>query len=277
MKQVHRRLLSLAITLVAFLAFAGWVGQEQEELKVEVETESKDAKIFSFLSPFDVDGIVLENSHGRFELTRERDQAEDIGRWRLNAPLKLDADLVVIEGILAQALPIRRRLDVPNPQNKPLEERLSDYALGKPAQTLTLMAGTKKKRFSLGWGTALIRAFTRLLKTDTIVTVADTLRHQLEKSLFDLRQKQLVEFERDTVVSLRVALGDKVLEFRKEASGWRLFDGEEGNPVALQRMEDLLQDLGALKFNRILSEELPEDLRAGRHGEPLGLYAQRWR
>ena len=86
MKQVHRRLLSLAITLVAFLAFAGWVGQEQEELKVEVETESKDAKIFfCFLSPFDVDGIVMENSHGRFELIRERDRAEDIGRWRLNA------------------------------------------------------------------------------------------------------------------------------------------------------------------------------------------------
>ena len=34
-----------------FLAFAGWVGQEQEELKVEVETESKDAKIFRFLAP----------------------------------------------------------------------------------------------------------------------------------------------------------------------------------------------------------------------------------
>ena len=115
MKQVHRRLLSLAITLVAFLAFAGWVGQEQEELKVEVETESKDAKIFSFLSPFDVDGIVMENSHGRFELIRERDRAEDIGRWRLNAPMELDADLVVVEGILAQALPIRRRLDVPQP------------------------------------------------------------------------------------------------------------------------------------------------------------------
>ena len=87
-KRVHRRLLSLAITLVAFLAFAGWVGQEQEELKVEVETESKDAEFFVF-EPFDVDGIVMENSHGRFELIRERDRAEDIGRWRLNAPMEL--------------------------------------------------------------------------------------------------------------------------------------------------------------------------------------------
>ena len=262
MKQVHRRLLSLAITLVAFLAFAGWVGQEQEELKVEVETESKDAKIFSFLSPFDVDGIVMENSHGRFELIRERDRAEDIGRWRLNAPMELDADLVVVEGILAQALPIRRRLDVPNPHNKPLEERLRDYALVKPAQTLTLKSGDKEETVQFGMGNSFDKSvYARLLKTDTIVTVADTLRHQLEKSLFDLRQKQLAEFERDTVVSLRVELGDKILDFRKEASGWRLFDGDEGEPVAMQRMEDLLQDLGALKFNRILSEELPEGLK----------------
>ena len=262
MKQVHRRLLSLGITLVAFLAFAGWVGQEQEELKVEVETESKDAKIFSFLSPFDVDGIVLENSHGRFELTRERDSAEDIGRWRLSAPKKLEADLVVVEGILAQALPIRRRLDVPNPQNKPFEERLKDYALGKPAQTLTLKSGDKAETVQFGMGNSFDKSvYARLMQTDTIVTVADTLRHQLEKSLFDLRQKQLVEFERNAVVSLRVELGDKLLDFRKEASGWRLFDGAEAEPVALQRMEDLLQDLGALKFNRILSEELPEDLK----------------
>ena len=149
----------------------------------------------------------------------------------------------------------------PNPHNKPLEERLR-YALVKPAQTLTLKSGDKEETVQFGMGNSFDKSvYARLLKTDTIVTVADTLRHQLEKSLFDLRQKQLAEFERDTVVSLRVELGDKILDFRKEASGWRLFDGDEGEPVAMQRMEDLLQDLGALKFNRILSEELPEGLK----------------
>ena len=61
MKQVHRRFISLLITLVAFLGIAHWVGEDQEELKVEAETESKDAKIFSFLSPLDVDGLELVN------------------------------------------------------------------------------------------------------------------------------------------------------------------------------------------------------------------------
>ena len=72
MKQVHRRFLSLLITLIGFLAIAHWVGQDQEALKVSAETESKDAKIFSFLSPLEVDGLSLRNEHGEFELVRER-------------------------------------------------------------------------------------------------------------------------------------------------------------------------------------------------------------
>ena len=56
----------------------------------------------------------------------------------------------MVEGILAQALPIRRRLDVPNPHNKPLEERLRDYALVKPAQPPSRAATKKKLSFGMG-------------------------------------------------------------------------------------------------------------------------------
>ena len=262
MKQVHRRFISLLITLVAFLGIAHWVGEDQEELKVEAETESKDAKIFSFLSPLDVDGLELVNRHGRFELVRERASMEDIGRWRLLKPQVLDADVLVVEGILAQALPIRRRLVVPNPDKVPLEERLESYGIEPPTQSLTLKSGTKVETVAFGMDNAFDKSlYAYLQATGEIVTVANTLRHQLGKSLFDLRKKQLVEFERSAVTSLVVTHKSKRLGFHKVDGRWTLRDATMEAPVAKDRIEDLLQDLRALTFNRIIPDARADFIR----------------
>ena len=255
MKQVHRRLISLTIAVFGFLLVANFVGQEQEVLKVEAEAESKDAKIYSFLSPLEIDAIEIVNQHGRFELTRERSANEEVGRWRLLKPNLLDADLLVVEGILAQALPVRRRLTLPNPDNLSLQERLKNYELAPPMQSLSLKGGSKTETIDFGMSNAFDKSlYAHLQATQEIVTVADSLRHQLRKSLFDLRNKQLSEFERERVTSLAVVHGARRLEFSKVGDRWSLRDGKMEAPVATDRMEDLLQDLRALKFNRIIAE-----------------------
>ena len=258
MKQVHRRFLSLLITLIGFLAIAHWVGQDQEALKVSAETESKDAKIFSFLSPLEVDGLSLSNEHGEFELVRERSSSDDVGRWKVVKPQVFDADLLVVEGILAQALPIRRRLVVPNPENLSLEKRLENYGMRPAPESLTLRRGTQTETVDFGMGNAFDKSlYAHLRATNEIVTVADTLRHQLKKSIFDLRKKQLVEFERSKVTSLNITHQGKALEFQKRDGRWSLRNTKMEAPVAKDRMDDLLQDLRALKFNRIIAEEAP--------------------
>ncbi len=258
MKQVHRRLLSLGVAVVGFLGLANFVGQEQEVLKVEAESESKDAKIYSFLSPLEIDGIELVNQHGRFELARVRDSAEEVGRWRLLTPKAFDADLLVVEGVLAQALPVRRRLTVPNPEERTLEERLEAYDLSSPQESLTLKSGDKRERVHFGMGNGFDKSiYVHLQETQEIVTVADSLRHQLGKSLFDLRDKQLIDFERSDVVSLEVGHRAKKLTFQLQGDRWKLLGDKGDAPVAEDRLQDLLQDLRALKFNRIVSEEQP--------------------
>jgi len=257
-KQVHRRLLSLGIAVVGFLALANFVGEEQEVLKTQAESESKDAKIYSFLSPLEIDGIELVNQHGRFTLIRQRDSSEDVGEWRLVKPSELDADLLVVEGVLAQALPVRRRLTVPNPEGRSLDERLKSYELSPPQQSLILKSGDTSERVDFGMGNAFDKSlYVHLQETQEIVTIGDSLRHQLGKSLFDLRDKQLIDFERSEVVSLEIEHQKKRLTFQNETGRWKLRGDKGDAPVAKDRIEDLLQDLRALKFNRIVSEQSP--------------------
>ena len=256
MKQVHRRFLSLVITLVGFLAIAQWVGQEQEELKVEAENVSKDAKIFSTLSPLEVDRIELRNQHGRFTLVRERRGQDEVGRWLVEAPHAFQADVIVVEGVLAQALPMRRRLTVPNPEKLPLAERLKSYGLAEPREVVTLTSGEKVETVRFGMSNAFDKSLYAYLEaSQEIVTVPDSLRHQLGKSLFDLRNKQLIEFEPARINGLVIKYGERLLRFEKDGGRWSLSDGTSVLPVALDRMEDLVQDLRALKFNRIIDED----------------------
>lgn len=255
MKQLHKRLASLVAMGGLFLGFSWWVGQSQDDLNASTEERSKDAKIYSFLSPLDVTGIEINNAHGRFVLRRERDAQDVVGQWILEAPALGNADLVVVEGILAQVLPVRRRLTIPNPAKLSLEERKTEYGLVEPSQSLTLKTSKAAETVHFGMSNAFDQSMYALISSESeIVSVPNTLRHQLDKQLFDLRNKQLVEFEVEDVSSLNIAFGEKTLVFKTEEGAWSLIDGDARLPVAGERMTDLLQDIRALKFNRILAE-----------------------
>ena len=255
MTQVQKRLVSLTAMACLFLGASWWVGESQDELNASTEAKSKDAKIFSVLSPLEVTGIEIDNAHGRFVLRRQRSEADTVGRWLLEAPALGGADLIVVEGILAQVLPIRRRLSIPNPNNESLEVRKKRYGLDTPAQSLTLKTAEGNETVQFGMSNSFDKSmYAFIVRESDIVSVPNTLRHQLDKRLFDLRDKQLIDFEKSDVSRVTVTYAGKSIVFEREANTWTFDDGKGRLPVSGERMQDLLQDMKALKFNTIISE-----------------------
>ena len=112
------RLLALALAVAALGAFIYFY--ERHEPTTDQRTERKD-KLFATLEADQATRVVIDNSHGRFELAKED------GEWKLVAPVADDANQGTVAGLLStlSGLKAERTMAVG-------EVKLADFGLDSP-------------------------------------------------------------------------------------------------------------------------------------------------
>lgn len=186
----------------------------------KAELEKSEAGIFS-LKADEVTAIRLRNEKGEFYITKKGPH-----KWRLLKPIKTPADEWAVEGLIRGAL----QGEKDRVFSEPVKD-LSAFGLDKPGVTLTLLSGEKQLAPTLSLGgrnPAGFLYYARLGRSSRVFTVVAAVRQDLDKSLFDLRDKSLVLVPEDEIGGLRLS-GREEIELEKKGPGrWAVVKPEPG-------------------------------------------------
>ena len=193
------------------------------------------------------------------ELTEMQVQAEDgtvtglrqdDGAWRVVAPVETAADDVAATSVAAAlaSLEINRVVE-----EGPVD--LEPFGLAAPALALSFApGGGDHERLLIGDETpAGSDRYAKLDSADRVFLIAGHHRTTFDKTTFDLRDKTLLDFDRDALDRLALASGEQAIEFARDGGDWRL-----AAPLAAAAdfgaVEGLIGSLGSGRMRAVESE-----------------------
>jgi|GEM_PF-1653828 len=214
MSQQKRLLVTLAGVVVAGLAMGAWAwfGVFQTE-KAEEARKDAEARLFA-LEAKDVERLEITTDKGSTTVTRKD------GAWTIAAPVEAKADGTAVESLLNKLVQARRK--------KLIDEKAADLAafgLDKPTvQVVASTAAGEQVRFAIGAENTFDRSLFVGDGGTLVATAEASLKSDLDKSTFDLRDKTLVVFGDDGLEAVD-AKGSATWELNRQDGQWRI--GEE--------------------------------------------------
>jgi hypothetical protein len=229
----------------AFLYFYEIRGQEE---RAEAEEAAK--RLFQEISAEEIDSMVLAASGG--ELVRLERFGEG---WHITEPVRFPADQIRADGLASALAGLASEAVFEEPE--PLEE----YGIGAEP-SIRFWIGEVEHVLYVGEKTPV--GGNTYLKTGEgaqVYAVKSYRASSLAKSMDELRDSRILEFDRDAVdhIDARWAGGGVVLE--KGESGWRLLEPLE-TAADEGAVEQLLSDLDFLRADGFI-DEVPQDAEVG--------------
>ena len=191
-----------------------WQGEKTEEKK---EAEILDGRIFTSLDLVNLDSLHFKNEKG--EVTVAREKRGDEFTWVVTHPIKTEGDSALILGMLAHLT--RAKASAYVGERKPVEEGeekvipptdLTIYGLNPPRYELTVTPLKGKPETLLGGGVNSFNQnlFVKIREREHVMSVPGQFEYQIIKSLYDLRQKKVFQFQHSKIVRLAVEYGGKL-------------------------------------------------------------------
>jgi hypothetical protein len=185
----------LVVLALAVLGLGAYIFFVERHKPTTDELKEQEGKVFPGFDQAKARRVVVTNSHGRFELTKEKDT------WKLTAPIADQANQSSVSSVLLAlaGLKSERTLD-----GKGL--KLADYGLDSPALSLTVSEeGGKSYTLKLGGELPLGNNRTALTGGDKVYLVNKFIAADLDKDLAGWRSDQLAQVYSADVASLTVA------------------------------------------------------------------------
>jgi len=201
-------LLLVALALGAFVWF-----YELEGEGARLDAEEREKRIFTGFEPEEIDWVTLHTTDGVDARFERRD-----GTWRLTEPLDFPADPAVDRMVDTLATATREaEFETPQPD---AEYGLDDAS----ARIVRFGAGDAEHTLRLGKATPVgSNVYVRTDDSPVVETIADYRAKAFQRSLTDLRRKQILDFDPATIRELEVSWPDgRVALVREEAT-----EGEE--------------------------------------------------
>ena len=256
---------NLAIVVAIFAALFAWVyfyeikGEKKREEAVE-----KEKKIFQFEEK-DIAQITVKNADGEFVLQKDKDT------WKLTQPLATKADKSSADSLASDIAQAKtdRALDEPNPNFK-------NFGLEPAVVKLTVKLGSGQthalelgdKDFSSS------SVFARIPGQNKILVLSSSLHSSATKKLFDFRDKNVLEFQRDQLRAMNILTKGKEYVLEKAADDWNVkkpfesrADNTEVNSIVgdleFAKVEEFVDSPAELKTYGLASPAVRVDLFLG--------------
>jgi len=210
--------MKLRNTLFLFILFAALgiyvylVEFKQHEKKQEAEQESK--KLFSMVKD-SIEAFSFHNVNGRFTVKRIQDQ------WKITEPVYTEADESFVNSMLTTLVGAQKETKF-----EVLPAELINFGLGQNAIEVYL-SDKNGMMDSIRFGDkAPVGSFVFANKTDTTVfTINQGIKTSFEKKLFDIRYKNLLQFNRNDVRKITLNNQYGKMEFEKSGSDdWKFLN-----------------------------------------------------
>jgi len=199
----------------------------------------------------DVREFRLRNSHGEFSLSREGTN------WLITSPINERADNSTANSIIRKFESGKVKSIVSESFDNPAQ-----FNLNQPAYVADLYLGEARAHKRIIFSE--IRNNSANGKDDGrpyVFTVDSVFIRDLNKSLFDLRLKTIVEFDQPSIDSITVWQGDSLLTFSKDTSNIWIYGTDQ--KVKQWKVNSLLSSLKNLKAEKFLMEKVSNPRKYG--------------
>ena len=240
---------NLAIVVAIFAALFSWVyfyeikGEKKREEAVE-----KEKKIFQFEEK-DIAQITVKNADGEFVLQKDKDN------WKLAQPLATKADKSSADSLASDIAQAKtdRALDEPNPNFK-------NFGLEPAVVKLTVKLGSgQTHQLELGdKDFSSSSVFARIPGQNKILVLSSSPHSSATKKLFDFRDKNVLEFQRDQLKAMNILTKGKEYVLEKASDDWNVkkpFESRADNT----EVNSMVGDLEFAKFEEFVDS--PAELK----------------
>ncbi|MFQ5449818.1 MAG: DUF4340 domain-containing protein [Nitrospinaceae bacterium] len=216
--------------------------------KKHKEEKERSEKVLLF-DRKDVEGFSLTKGEQTLQLQRKGEEG-----WKLLQPLKAEADKEAAASYLSRLEDARF--------SRVVEESPKDpavYGLKTPSLKITLkLKGQGEKTLLVGDENPMRNYLYVQREGEKKVLLATVFRKDLDRSLFDLRDKTLLDFENEAVRKIKFLAGESSFDLVKNEKQWEIVKPvrTKADPNEVRRF------LNSVKFSRIREfvEEKPETL-----------------
>jgi len=217
-----------------------------------------------------IDGIVIQNGDDKIDM-RRRDKT-----WRLETPIKDQADSSLIENLLLDLESWQKDATIPAKELEADKNKLNEYGLSKPKLRLKLRGHDAPPEILFGKDAALEgKMYVRLENSKETFLAAQSIRKEIEKKAEEFRDKKLTDLVTAQVsrVVLKTATGE--MELQKKGDHWEI-----AKPLRArgddQKIADLIAQITTARIQQFVAEDRG-DLHPYGLAEPRGsitLFAQ---
>ncbi len=186
---------------------------------------------------------------------------EDEGKWSLAKPFEDKGDDAFINSMLAtlSMMKVKEYIDEDAP-------RLAKYGLDKPWYTLTVQQTFPRDQIHQLFVGDLVRGEEAYYATNSDINAVFSIANKdfkgINKSLFDLRNKMLMNFSREDLESIEIELPDTNMVFERKGDDWYLVEPEKFK-VPRAKMDKIIWATDYVKMEEIISEPAGDLSRYG--------------
>ena len=204
-------------------------------------SDFRDRDVFKF-SPTEIGEFRLQVA-GQPEIRCEKQVASNteatgqLGAWQMIRPVKAKADARVVEEIVSALGGLRVVVFEADG-----EYDLADYGLSQPRITVTLQSTTNDQIQELQIGSDAEtpgRIYVARSEHHAVYAVNKEIYTKLNRTVFDLRDKRVIDFQRTATHRFTIRQGDSEIVCQKDVEG----EWEITAPVALKADEETVDDL----------------------------------
>ncbi len=224
-------LFAIAAALAAFVYFYELRGEEGRE-----QAEEAEKRLFPDVEEGDVTAITLPTSAGVQARVARRDEG-----WELVEPLVFPANTFALDGIASTLAQLASTAVIEEPQPREI------YGLGETSRLIRFEVGDSEHRLRLGAKTPVgSDSYVATDDSGAVYTVPTYRVTALTKTLDDLREKRILDFDRAAIEGISAAWPGGGVVLEKAEDGWRLVDPMQGASDSAT-VEGLLSDLSLLR------------------------------
>jgi hypothetical protein len=242
-----RGLRSLLILLVIAIA-VGWFAYRDYQRPPGTDSPERD-KVFA-VEADQIDAITVRSEAGGE--TRLQKSGEG---WQIVSPITAPSDTGAVSGLTSNlsSLEIQRVVDESPPD-------LAEYGLDSPRVQVSFTSQGTEHTLLMGNRTPPgTDIYAKRDSDDAVFLVASYLESSFDRSTFDLRDKAVLNVDREALDAVEIVTAGRTIRFVRPAGEWQI-----AAPIAARAdystVDSLVRRLAGLQMTSVVDEE-PKDLR----------------
>jgi hypothetical protein len=239
----------LVFLAVVVLALGAYIALVERHAPTTDERKEQESKLFPGFDQAKAKRVVVDNSHGRFELVKEKDA------WTLKAPLADQANQGSVSSLLYSLGGLKAERTF-----KTGEVKLSEYGLDRPPLSVTVEdEGGKSYTLKLGTEMPLGNTRAALAADGAVCLVSKFVASDLDRDLAGWRSDELAQVYSTDVASLTVTSPSGLVALAHTGSAWTI-TSPSPDLADRDRVEGIITDISGARIKEFL--DTAPDLRA---------------